>query len=347
VLLILLAAPGCGDRQREAHLERFLDTKAEKQDYKVEPIDAFLLPEDPKTADHINTMAFSEVAKRLGPHRYRAKTSFEFQGTETRASLREDDLIVLAQNGDFRVKVENDAGQGYELLYSGGKFYSRNRFGPFHPRKILTLDHIKWRDAAYQSWAAVYRLFRGRLHFTKQELTRHHGRDALRFGISLSRDQPRLPGTPQPPAVPEGVNEYVYPIQPTPSARDRWRDNAVPQQASGSILVDADCGVILKANLTGKLTLPGPGTGKDRSGGIQLSVSAKLEADGFGNPPSIAPPGEELVKPVPERIQVDTHPLDFFFGKGFTASLGPPAGVAADRKKDKDGKTKGGSASKP
>ncbi|RLB58004.1 MAG: hypothetical protein DRI34_06240 [Deltaproteobacteria bacterium] len=55
-------------------------------------------------------------------------------------------------------------------------------------------------------------------------------------------------------------------------------------------------------------------------------------ADGFGNPPAVPPPPADQVQPVPERIEVDTHPIDFYFGKGFTATLGAPAGVAAKTK---------------
>lgn len=319
---------GCLD-ETEAHLEQFLAPDAGPREAALEPIDAFEMPADPAIADRIHMMTYAEVARRLGAHRYEAHTRFTFDGPGVRAGLREDDLIVLARNGDFRVKVENDGGQGYELIVSDGAMYARNRHGPFHPRPTHRAQHLTWRDAAHGAWAAVYRLYRGRLRFTKQKLMRHHGRDALRFSVSLSNQQPRLAGTPAPPEVPDGIDEYVYPIEPTPSARDRWRDQARPRKASGTVLVDADVGVVLEVDFEGRLVLPAPdGTGDT----IVLDVSLDTRTDGFGNPPSIPPPPEESVQPVPERIQVDTHPIDFYFGKGYTSSLGPPAGVAADKK---------------
>jgi hypothetical protein len=180
-------------------------------------------------------------------------------------------------------------------------------------------------------------------------MTRYHGRDAIRFGIGLSNEKPRLPGTPEESKVPEGVSKYVYPIIPTPSDKDRWRDKAVPRKASGSLVVDADVGVVLKASLTGTLSMPLPMLADKKSESISLSVSARLEADGFGNPPSIPPPGEKEIAEIPRRIQVDTHPIDFYFGEGFTSSLGPPAGVAARPAKEdeKPEKATGGQASKP
>jgi hypothetical protein len=338
-------ASGCGDKT-QAHLERFLDTKNKKPEAdKPEAIDAFAVADTPEVADRIHTMKFSEVARRLGAHRFKARMKFEFVSPDTRAWLRENSLIVQAADGDFRVKVENDGGQGYELVYADDKFFARGRYGPFHERKTISSDHERWRDAAHGSWAAVYRLYRGRLRFTKLGLTRYHGRDAIRFSVGLSKEEPRLPGTPQPPQVPPGVEKYVYPADPTPSDTHRWRDKAQPKKASGTVLVDADVGVVLDVDFTGELSLPSPGSQHQ----ITLSIRAELEADGFGNPPSIAPPAEKDVKPVPERIEVDTHPLDFYFGKGFTASLGAPAGVAADRddKKNPKKKKSGGSASKP
>jgi hypothetical protein len=351
VLVPGLAAAGCSDKT-QAHLERFLDTDVKKTEVKQEPIDPFELPQDPIVADKIHTMDYSEAARRLGPHRFQSKIRFEFESPETRASLREDDQIILARNGDFRVKVENDGGQGYEMVYSGGKLYARNRFGPYHPRPTLTEDHIRWRDAAYGGWRAIYRLYRGRLTFNKLNMIRYHGRDAIRFSVGLSGDKPRLPGTPDPPTVPAGVSKYVYPIQPTPSASHRWRDKARPKKASGTVLVDADCGAILKVEFAGFLQMPAPAVDNEESasgGVITVSVHVWHQTDGFGNPPSIAPPGKDSIQPIPERIQVDTHPIDFYFGKGYTASLGSPAGVAAKTRDEKEKKKKneGGSASKP
>lgn len=342
---VALFACGCGDKT-QAHLERFLDTKEKKPEAdKPETIDAFAIADTPAAADRIHTMKFSEVARRLGAHRLTAQMKFEFVSPDTRAWLRENSLIVQAADGDFRVKVENDGGQGYELVYADKKFFARSRYGPFHERDTISSDHIKWRDAAHGSWAAVYRLYRGRLRFTKLGLTRYHGRDAIRFSIGLSQEEPRLPGTPRPPPVPPGVEKYVYPIDPTPSDTHRWRDKAQPKKASGTILVDTDVGVVLDVDFTGELSLPSPGSQHQ----IMLSIRAELKADGFGNPPSIAPPDEKDVQPVPERIRVDTHPLDFYFGKGFTAALGAPAGIAADRddKKDPQKKNPGGPASNP
>ena len=82
---------------------------------------------------------------------------------------------------------------------------------------------------------------------------------------------------------------------------------------------------------------------------LGLEVDVHLEADGFGNPPSIPAPGEENVSPQPERILVDTHPLDFFFGKGFTSTLGEPAGVARKSKVEQEAESEkpGGTPSKP
>jgi hypothetical protein len=325
---------GCGDKT-QAHLERFLETKEKKPEAeRAEPIDAFAVADNPEVADRVHTMKFSEVARRLGAHRLQSRIKFEFVSPDTRAWLRENGLIVQAADGDFRIKVENDEGQGYELIFADSRLFVRNRFGPFHERDSISADHLRWRDAAYGGWAAIYRLYRGRLRFSKLGLTRYHGRDAIRFSIGLSREPPRLPGTPEPPGVPPGVTQYVYPIEPTPSDSHRWRDQARPEQARGSILVDADASVVLKVDFTGELTVPMPGGDHP----IRLTVQADIQADGFGNPPSIAPPADKEVEPIPERIPVDTHPLDFYFGKGFTASLGAPAGVAADRDEKKKAK---------
>ncbi|MBW1807580.1 MAG: hypothetical protein JRJ87_05250 [Deltaproteobacteria bacterium] len=342
VFVIGLIGIACADKT-EAHLDRFLNSTTKLKAGKLESIDPFLVPDDPKVADLINMMPFSEVAERLGPHRMTAKINFGLAAPKHRASLREEDLIVLARNGDFRVKVENDDGQGFELIYSTGKLYIRTRHNSFHERSTLSGDHLKWRDAAYGGWAAIYRLFRGQLSFNKAGMVRHHGRDAVRFNVGLSRDKPRIGGTPSQATLPVGVEKYILAVSKTPSAKDRWRDKSTPHSAKGSILVDADCGTLLMANFSGEIVFPTP----DGENEIVLSVKANIMTDGFGNPPAIASPAEDKITPPPRRIQVDTHPIDFFFGKGFTSSLGAPAGVAQTKKKPKDKKVTGGPASKP
>ncbi len=336
-------AAGCGDKM-EAHLDKFMGYKSERQSDFGSPPDVYSLAESDKAADRIHSMTFAEAAHRLGAHRFRSGIDFRFGAGGHYTSLKEQALIVQAQNGDFRVKVDNDGGQGYEVVFSGGALFIRTRYGPFNERSVLDRIHLRNRDATYEGWGAVYRLFRGRLVYSKLGLARHFGRDALKFSIGLAGLEPRLPGAREQPAAPEGVKKYVYPIEPTPSERDRWRDKAVPTRARGTMLVDLDTGVVLKVDFSGQLRW------SDEQGGeAGLSMSVHMETDGFGNPPAIAAPEADTIKPLPERVMVDTHPLDFFFGKGFTARLGPPAGVARRSKAERDAETtnSGGSTSKP
>jgi len=343
LLIPVTLLAGCGDKL-EAHLGKFMPPADERKvDFGPAP-DVYSLADRVEVADRLAEMRFAEVAARLGAHRYRGRVKFRFASSNHHyASLTEDALIVQAANDDFKVKVDNDGGQGYELVSSGGKLWIRNRFDKFHERSVLDGIHEKQRDSAYGAWGALYRLFRGRLRFSKEGLTRHFGRDGLRYTIGLSNAQARLPGSRPQPEVPAGVTKYVYPIQPTPSDEQRWRDLAQPTRATGALVVDLDAGVILKADLTGQLDW----TYQEEK--LSLEVEAHLEADGFGNPPAIPAPEKDDIAPLPERIQVDTHPLDFFFGKGFTAGLGPPAGVARKSKAEQeaDAEKPGGTPSKP
>jgi hypothetical protein len=360
ILGALILAVGCGDK-REAHLERFMQPEDAQEAAKLETLDTFGLAEDLKIADRINLMSFSEVAERIGAHRCQLETRFSFSSQKTSESLKESAVIVVAQNKDFKTKLKNDADQGYELVYSSGKLFIKNLYGKFHPRSILDQDHIKWRDSAYTGWASIYQLFRGRLVFTKVGIKNQHGRDTVEYSIRLGKNQPRLAGTPEPLAVPEGVSKYVYEIIPTPADADRYRDKAEAKKAKGTLLVDVESGAILGLKFSGELTLPPPLADVEGVHGdqISLTVSATINSDGFGNPQNIPRPSKESITPLPERIPVDTHPVDFFFGKGYTSSLGPAAGVAAvkdDKKKsnkdkpsssDEAGAKTGGSRSKP
>jgi hypothetical protein len=343
--MLWLCFLGCSDA-REGHLENFLSgSKKAPSAAEAEAIQAEAMASDVNISDRVHQMEFGEVAERLGAHRFKSKITFEFtKGTE-KTGLSEEDWIVLASNGDFRVKVENDAGDGYELLFAQGHFYVKRRYGPFHEQSILTGDPVRWRNQAHGGLAAIYRLYRGRLVFSKLGAAKYQGRDALRFSVALGKEPPRLPGTKPAPEVPEGVAKYVYPIRPTPADKDRYRDEIRPVLAQGSVLVDVKTGVLLQADLSGRFQM-------SKEVPVELSVSAHVETDGFGNPPSLDPPGKGEVKPIPEREVVDTKPLDPLFGKGFTSTLGPPAGVAAvpeDKRIKEDAlkPTEGGSTSNP
>lgn len=322
LLVALGGATGCGDKL-EAHLGEFMAAEQAQADPYGPPPDVYSLAESDEAVDRLAAMPFAEVAHRLGAHRLRALVEMEMNGHQRRLELEEEILLVQAANGDFRLKVDNEAGQGYEMVFSGGRLWVRQRFADFHPRSALDRLHLEQREAATGLWGAIHRLFRGRLRLSKQGLKRHYGRDALEYSIGLAPGPPRLPGTRPPPEVPAGIQGYVYEREITPAERDRWRDQAAPRQATGHLLVDVDAGVLLQLHFEGRLACKGP-----QGEPLAMHLSARLGADGFGNPPAVPPPDEENATPLPERIPVNTHPLDFFFGEGTTAGLGAPAGVA-------------------
>jgi hypothetical protein len=175
-------------------------------------------------------------------------------------------------------------------------------------------------------------------------MVKDNGRDGIRFAIQLSQDPPRLPGTRPGPEPPAGVQKYVYPRDPTPAERDGWRDKTRPVKASGELVVDADSGTILGVDFEGQIALTLPGDVQ-----ASLTINASCHRDQFGGPAAIAEPDPKTVSPIPERISPDTHPLDFYFGKGATAKIGPAAGVAGEKgeKKNKPSSDSGGTPSTP
>jgi hypothetical protein len=345
--IIALIAVGCGNK-KERHLEKFLDPTKVQVEAPLEAINISALPNDPAIQQHVNSMSFPEAARRLGAHRFSCEIKFTMKRDDSEVALTESDKIELAKNGDFRAMVENNAGLGYEVIFSNGHYYIRNRYSVFHEDDIIDNEHLRLRDSAFGGWAAIYRLYRGQLSFLKPATVNHHGRKMLRLSIGLSSSKPSLPGTMPQPLVPVGVSKYIYPIKPTLAEKHAWRDHTTPTEARGTILVDAESGVVVGVDFDGSLTFSVP---SGPSGAV--TISTRVNSDNFGNLLSIAAPSADQVKPMPKRMEVDTHPLDFYFGKGFTATLGPAAGVAAkpdkpspDNESQKDSES-GGSESSP
>jgi len=343
-VLALTSLTGCGEKKRKAHLDKFQDNQ------KGAPVVALPAPLEPsrmatqaEMADRIHLLTFTEAVLRIGPHQFHAKTHYEFDSGSNKIELGEEDWIVQARNGDFKVAVENNADQGYELLYSQGNFYSRNRFDPFHQRQVTLDEHIRWRDAAYGAWASIYRLYRGSIDSTMAGTERIQGRSALRFQLKVEPGQTRLKPVAGPGKIPKGVTKYIYSNQLPPSDQQKWRERVEPEEGRGTLWVDKATGVPLKGEFSGKLSFT---RAKGSGAPTVLTIATQFQSDSFGGPDAIPAPPAAEVKPVPERIPVDTHPLDFFFGKGFTATLGKPAGVAA-AKAPKTGPEPGGPPSKP
>lgn len=320
----MLALASCGEK-KQAHLERFLQPGREPAVAAPAPLDPFAMVDNPEMADRINSLGFAETVLLLGAHRFRAQVKFEFRSPQGYASLAEEDEIVVAANGDFSAKVENDAGQGFYAIYAGGHLWVQNRFAKFHPRSTLAGEHLRLAQQAFGSWAAVYRLFRGRLDFLKVGLVRIGGREAVKFSLRLSGKPPRFSARLPAAQAPEGAKNYLYAAEPTPSEQEDWRDRAHPASASGTLWADVATGVVLGVEFRGGLEVERAATGEK----LELEIEASVHLDGFGQPPALSPPRADQLEPIPERIPVDTHPLDFYFGKGFTSTLGPPAGVAA------------------
>jgi hypothetical protein len=120
------------------------------------------------------------------------------------------------------------------------------------------------------------------------------------------------------------VKKYVYPVEAPPADEERFRDRLSPRDLRGTVSVDTESGALLAADLAGSLQVDEPDGGT-----IALEVSLRFLADGFGNPPLVPPPPASEVKPIPQRDTLNNRVLDFYFGKGFTSTLGPPAGVTA------------------
>ncbi len=345
IALALATLTGCGEKKQTAHLDKFQDPSKKGEPAKVElaALEPSRIDSAGEVADRIHQLTFGEAFARIGPHQFHGKTHYEFEGGANKIELNEEDWIVQAKNGDFKVSVQNDADQGYELVYSQGNFYSRNRFDPFHQRQVSLDEHIQWRDAAYGAWAAIYRLYRGSLDNLVSGTERVQGRSALRVQLKLDPSQKRLKPMASPGNIPRGVTKYIYKAHPSPSDAQKWRERVVPEDGRGTLWLDKSTGVPLKGEFSGRVSFSrASGSGAP----MILSISTQFQADAFGGPDSIPAPPEAEVKPVPERIPVDTRPLDFFFGKGFTATLGKPAGVAAAKAK-KTPEESGGSSSKP
>lgn len=298
---LLLACKGPHDAQNRGAKKRFLSgemgtetvTPAEQRTQAAAPIPAATAAGDPKEMERACLLDAPSAAALLRSFRLSGKSDYTMTRGRKKIRLRETFDWRQAQNGDFATVLENAQGHGLETWWAGRRFMLRRRYGKVRERPTEGLEHLRYPQDLFGAWASIYKLYRGRLQLRAAEKTSLGGRAAQRFEVSLA-SAPVTDLAERLPPHPERMD--LGDLKILTAHRRAWRASAKPLVANGSIALDAETGVVLDVDFTGRLALP------DKTEKAELTVALQWRMRDVGRPVEVKVP-EAMPEPVMRKIE--------------------------------------------
>ncbi|HEY3359865.1 MAG TPA: hypothetical protein VGQ83_41830 [Polyangia bacterium] len=224
----------------------------------------------------------AELWRRLGPHRFEAKTKVRVSVPGQPADELEDEYLLEAgAGGRFHARHQNSRDQGFEHYVLDRDLYVRPRYGRFVRRRADEGEADRVRENAFGAVGALGDLV-GRFAAGRSEgPVTAGGRPAVRVRLALAP-------TPRPlAAAPEGARA--------------WRATVAVQALAGTLDLDAASGLPLAANVTATFTF----RQGDREVTAQLEHASAV-ATGVDLP--LAAP-DHLTEPARRRYHVEQQQL--------------------------------------
>jgi hypothetical protein len=199
----------------------------------------------------ILSLPHDEVWRRLGPHRYQAKSRLRVTVADQPADVLDEEYQLEAGTaGAFHALYHNAHDQGREVVLVAGDLFVRPRYGTFVRRRPEAGEADRLRAEAFGGLAAAVEVVGRFVQARPAGPATVAGRPARRLALSLAA-QPR-------------------PAAPAPDPRREWRASVVVQRLTGSLDVDESTGAPLAVTLKAGYTF--------RRGGASATAELELEA---------------------------------------------------------------------
>ena len=237
----------------------------------------------------VMTLSHDEVWRRLGPHRFQAKSKLRVTvGAEPPDVLDEEYVLEAGTAGAYRALYQNSHDQGREVVLVGGDLFVRPRYGTFIRRHPEQGEADRLRAETFGGLAATVEVLGRFIQARADGQPTVGGRTARRLSFSVA---------PQPRAAP-----------PAPGPRHEWRATVAVKRLGGSLDVDAQTGAPLACTLKAEYTF--------RRG----AATATAEVDYEGT----VAPGAEVAVSAPAHVPQPTRTRYHAERKELLKGLVPP-----------------------
>jgi hypothetical protein len=267
--LAAAVAAGCADRRRDdAELHGLVHAEVET----TAEIDVDDAARDTDELVRALGLPHRRVGDVLGPHRVKGTSAVAVsRGSEVIEKLADETTIELDEGGGFRAVADNDREYGRHAIYAGGVLYLRPRFGKYHRRAPSSAaEPGQIRDEMFSTVAAYFALLAPRAELSDRGTTTVAGRAARKIEIAAAPEQ-----------------------RPRPAERLRqrqWRSSVEVESVAGEIVLDAESGVPLAADIRGTVHFTRDGQR------LRMELAASHRIEDIGKVAAIeAPPADQTV----------------------------------------------------
>ena len=255
-----------------------------------EKVPADKLAEDAAAARRVLAIGTAEATERIGAHSYLAKLSFDWSGAgQKRLALSETRKLragVGGVNGDFHAVLENDGGQGMEVIRVHGDVFARSRYGKFRQRLRDRGMAERAREEITSPLRDLNALFNGRLALTSEGTATHENRTVLKYTVGLGPEQEAPPSELALPELLKPKDE----VDSSTQLREAFFSRRQPKSLTGELWVDEATQVVLKARLNGRISVPA----SEKVPAAELKVALDQTLSEFGKDPALKPPKDFL-----------------------------------------------------
>lgn len=251
----------------------------------------------PTVADLVDALGSSHAELRtvVGPHRIEQRSKFSLRPAkplgrpprpgepiETEIEVVDELDLVWSEPSDdgpqFSLRQRNDHDERRELVVLGERAFTRLREDPWYVRELDGELHELWLDDAIRGVHDLVEFVAPQLAVSAPEATKVEGRSAFAFSLSLA---------PQ---------KDLSLVRAAPTSE--WRAAAKLETIEGRIVVDAQSGAALEAQLTADFSMR-DGAGRPMRGHAELTRSLQI------GPQPV--PSAPAATPLPERHRYEVE----------------------------------------
>jgi hypothetical protein len=307
--LVLLAGCNCQRAENIAAKERLsAPPPPSKVDARAkEKIDAEGLHKSEKARDRANLMRAEEIAARVGGYKLDTKANLAFARGSWKMNAKEEVHVEQAPEGDFSIRIETGSGGLQQLVYANDVLFLKNNNGKWRASRDPRGERTEYLNDSVGIWRSFYKLVGHSLVLEPVGPTTHDGRSAYEYTMrlpDLSSEAKELGKNDPEPSLtaPDGGPEDPAEVRKRVTERLKgWRKRARPAGGRGSMVVDAESGVVVRVEFKGKMVVG------DRAKVAQLNVEVSHRMKEVGSAPKVLVPKEAIDEVARKKWPVDPY----------------------------------------
>lgn len=251
-------------------------------DSKPKAIDVGKAAHDARELARALALPHEQVGEMLGPHALSGATKLEVrEGDKLVEEMTEETAVELDAKGNYHARAASSKEYGREVFFVDGWMYLRPRYGKYHKRRPADeVEPARVRGEIAASTAATFELLARGASVSDGGELEVGGRKARKILIAMGKSQPSS--------------------EDEASTQRAWREEAVVQEVTGEVTLDAATGAPLRAQVRGAVAFQREG----RS--FVMKLEAQHELSSFGKVSAVAaPPDEETVSNIEPPHELD------------------------------------------